>query len=56
MNSDKFTTILGIVMAVVMALGSFAAPVGTPEWLRIVGYIGAVATAVFGFFTNKPAA
>ena len=53
MNPDRMTTIMGGVMAVITALGTFMVPAGTPVWQQAVGYVGAVALAVWGFLTNK---
>lgn len=53
MNSDKMTTIMGVVMAAITALGTFMAPAGTPGWQQAIGYVGAVAMGVWGYLTNK---
>lgn len=48
MSSDKLTSILGVLIAIDTALGTFGViPV------EVAGTIGAVLTTVFGYFTNK---
>jgi fatty acid desaturase len=53
MNTDLVTTITGLVVAGCVALGSYHAPAGVPTWLVVVGYVGAAAAAIHGYFTNK---
>ena len=53
MNTDLITTVMGCVVAAMTAIGTFNMPVGTPTWLSIVGYVGAVAMAIMGYMTNK---
>lgn len=53
MSTDKLSTIMGCISAVMVGLGTFNAPSNTPTWLKIIGYTGAVAMAVWGYLTNK---
>ena len=53
MNTDLLSTIMGGFSAVMTAVMTFNAPVGTPTWIKTVGYVGAVSMAVWGYLTNK---
>ncbi|MBI3937151.1 MAG: hypothetical protein HY323_09255 [Betaproteobacteria bacterium] len=53
MNKDLVTTIFGAVAAVMAALQTFNAPAGTSKWLIAAGMIGAGATALWAYWTNK---
>lgn len=53
MNPDKITTYAGALGAVAIAVAAYQMPEGMPDWLRIVGYVAAAATALHGYYTNK---
>jgi hypothetical protein len=53
MNTDLISTIMGAVSAFAMAAFTFVAPPGTPTWMKVLGYVAAGSTALWGFFTNK---
>jgi len=53
MNTDKLSSIMGAVVAVMTAIGTFNMPVETPTWQKAIGYAGAACLAVWGYVTNK---
>jgi len=50
---DTITTILGLVVAAVTAATTFQHAPDLPTWQIVIGYVAAVATAIWGYLTNK---
>lgn len=53
MNTDKITTIIGAIIAVLVAFNGAVVPAATGGTINWVSVGVAVATAIFGYFTNK---
>jgi hypothetical protein len=52
MNTDRITTITGLIAAICAGIAS--ANLNDPQLVKWAGLVGAIALAVKGYFTNKP--